>query len=54
MSEIDHFKDLLLCKMMWQMMLNRCYHDMNWLNTDADILHAKRINLNDADILHPM
>jgi hypothetical protein len=47
MSEINHFKALLLYKMMWQMILDRCWHVMIWLDADVDILHVKRINLND-------
>jgi hypothetical protein len=46
MSEINHFKVLLLCEMMWQMMLDGCWRGMTWLNADVYILHAKRINLN--------
>jgi hypothetical protein len=43
-SEINHFKVLLLCKMMWY----RCWYDMTWLNTDANTLHVKKINLNNS------
>jgi hypothetical protein len=46
-SEINYFKDLLLCKMILQMILDGCWRDMIWLNTDVDTLHTKRINLND-------
>jgi hypothetical protein len=34
MSEINHFKILLLCKMMWQMMLK---------DADVNILYVKRM-----------
>jgi hypothetical protein len=47
MSEINHFKILLLYKIMWQMMLDGCRRDMTWLDADMDILHVKKINLND-------
>jgi hypothetical protein len=49
MSEIYHFKVLLLCEMMWQVMLNGYWRDMTWLDDDVDIfygIHAKRIDLN--------
>jgi hypothetical protein len=46
MSEINHFKVLLLCKMIWQMMLDRYQCGMIWLNPDVDTLHVKRIDLN--------
>jgi hypothetical protein len=29
------------------MMLDRCWHDMTWLDADVNTLHAKRIDLND-------
>jgi hypothetical protein len=48
MNEMNHFKVLLLCKMMCHMMLDRCWHDMLWLDADVDILHVKRIDLNDT------
>jgi hypothetical protein len=47
MSEINYFKVLLLCEMMWQIMLDRCWRDMTQLNSDVDIWHIKRIGLND-------
>jgi hypothetical protein len=47
MSEINYFKILLLCKMMWQMVLNGYWHDMIRLNADVDTLHFKKIDLND-------
>jgi hypothetical protein len=34
--------------MMWQVMLDGCWRDMSWLNTDVDILHAEIIDLNDS------
>jgi hypothetical protein len=46
MSEIKHFKVLLLCEMIWQMMLDRYWHDMTWLDTDIDTFHVKKIELN--------
>jgi hypothetical protein len=48
MNEINHFKLLLLYKMMWQMMWDGCWHSMNWLDIDIDTLHVKKINLNDT------
>jgi hypothetical protein len=33
--------------MIWQMMLDECWRDMIWLDTDMETLHDKRINLND-------
>jgi hypothetical protein len=48
MSEINYFKVLLLCEMMWQMMLDGCWCGMIWLNADVDTLHVKRIDLNDT------
>jgi hypothetical protein len=47
MREINHFKVLLLCKMMWKMMSDRCWCGMIWLHADVDTLHVKRISLND-------
>jgi hypothetical protein len=47
MSEINHFKVLLLCEKMWQMMLDVYWCGMTWLDVDVDTLHAKRIDLND-------
>jgi hypothetical protein len=48
MSEIYYFKVLLLYEMMWQVMLNECWCDIVWFNTDVNILYAKKINLNDT------
>jgi hypothetical protein len=48
MSEINHFKVLLLCEMMWQMMLDGCWYDMTWLDANVDTLHIKRIGLNNS------
>jgi hypothetical protein len=47
MCEINYFKVLLLCEMMWQMILDRCWCGMIWLDTDMDTSHAKKIGLND-------
>jgi hypothetical protein len=47
MIEINYFKILLLCKMMWQMILDGCWRGMTWLDVDVDTFHAKRIDLND-------
>jgi hypothetical protein len=33
--------------MMWQMMLDRCWRGMTWLDADLDILYVKKIDLND-------
>jgi hypothetical protein len=30
------------------MMLNECWRDIDWLDTDVNILHVKRIDLNDT------
>jgi hypothetical protein len=46
MSEINHFKILLLCKIIWQMILDGCWCDITWLDADVDTLHVKRIYLN--------
>jgi hypothetical protein len=46
MSEINHFKGLLLYEMVWQMMLDGYWCDMTWLDADVNILYAKRIGLN--------
>jgi hypothetical protein len=43
MNKINHFKILLLCKMMWRMRLT--WHDL--IGVDVDTLHVKRIGLND-------
>jgi hypothetical protein len=48
MSEVNYFKILLLCEMMWHVILNGCWCGMVWLDTDVDILYAKRIGLNDT------
>jgi hypothetical protein len=45
MSEISHFKVFLLCKMMWHIMLDGCWHDMTWLDVDVYILHVKKIGV---------
>jgi hypothetical protein len=47
MSEINHFKIWLLCKMRWQIILDGCWRDMAWLDADVDTLQTKRIDLND-------
>jgi hypothetical protein len=47
MSEINYFKVLLLYKIMWQMMLDRCRRVMTELDIGVNILHIKIINLND-------
>jgi hypothetical protein len=44
---MNHFKVLLLFKMMCQMVLDRYWCDITWLETDVDNLHVKKINLND-------
>jgi hypothetical protein len=46
MSEINHFKILLLCEMMWQITLDTCLHDITRLNADVDIMHGKKFDLN--------
>jgi hypothetical protein len=33
------------------MILDGCWRDITWLNTDVDILYVKRINLNDFYVL---
>jgi hypothetical protein len=33
---------------MGQMMLDGCWRVMTWLDADVDILHVKRIGLNDS------
>jgi hypothetical protein len=43
MIEINHFKILLLYKMM----LDGCWCGMIWLNADVDSLYVKKISLND-------
>jgi hypothetical protein len=47
MSEINHFKVLLLYKMIWHMMLDGCWRGMTLLDADVAIFHAKRIGLNE-------
>jgi hypothetical protein len=47
MSEINYFKILLLCEMMWQMILDEYWYDMIGLDTDVDTLYDKKIDLND-------
>jgi hypothetical protein len=34
--------------MMWQMILEGCWHGMTWLDVDVDILYDKRIDLNNS------
>jgi hypothetical protein len=46
-NDKNHFKILLLYKMMWQMMLDGCWRGMTWLDDDVDTLYTKRIGLND-------
>jgi hypothetical protein len=43
MSEINYFKILLLYKMIWQMMLNRCWYDL--IGCEYGYLNVKRISL---------
>jgi hypothetical protein len=45
MSEIVHFKILLLCKMVWQMTILEC--DIISFDANVDILNVKKIGLND-------
>jgi hypothetical protein len=42
-SKINHFKVLLLCKMMW----HGYWRGITWLNIDVDTLHTIRFDLND-------